>query len=84
MTNLDLMKRVQELCHVMQIAHMINQLSELSSRQSRVLELRVFGGMSVAEAAQTLEVSERTVKGDWKVAKAWLRRELRNPGDSVS
>ena len=51
-------------------------LAELSERQSRVVELRFFGGLSVEETAYALSVSERTVKGDWRVAKAWLAREL--------
>ncbi len=52
------------------------ELAELSERQSRVVELRFFGGLSVEETAYTLCVSERTVKGDWRVAKAWLRKRL--------
>ncbi len=51
-------------------------LAALSDRQSRVVELRFFGGLSVEETAYTLSVSERTVKGDWRVAKAWLRKRL--------
>jgi RNA polymerase sigma factor (TIGR02999 family) len=51
-------------------------LSELSSRQCDVVELRFFGGLSVRETAYVLGVSERTVKQDWKMAKAWLFREL--------
>jgi RNA polymerase sigma factor (TIGR02999 family) len=54
----------------------LEKLSRESPRQSRVVELRYFGGLSVEEAARALEVSESTVKGDWRVAKAWLAREL--------
>ena len=54
----------------------MRELAELSDRQSRVVELRFFGGLSVEETAYTLGVSERTVKGDWRVAKAWLRKRL--------
>ena len=45
-------------------------------RQSRVVELRYFGGLDIDETAEVLEVSPRTVKRDWRVAKLWLRREL--------
>ncbi len=54
----------------------MKELAALSNRQSRVVELRFFGGLSVEETAYTLGVSERTVKGDWRMAKAWLRRRL--------
>jgi DNA-directed RNA polymerase specialized sigma24 family protein len=47
-------------------------------RKSRVVELRFFGGLSVEETASVLNVSAETVMRDWRVAKAWLFRELRN------
>ena len=54
----------------------LNRLSEIDPQQGRVVELRFFSGLSVEETAKVLDVSERTVKRDWNVAKAWLRREL--------
>jgi RNA polymerase sigma-70 factor (ECF subfamily) len=54
----------------------LERLARNSPRQSRVVELRFFGGLSVEETAQVLDVSPSTVKGDWRVAKAWLAREL--------
>lgn len=54
----------------------MKELAALSNRQSRVVELRFFGGLSVEETAYTLGVSERTAKGDWRIAKAWLRKRL--------
>jgi len=54
----------------------MGRLAELDERQARVVELRYFGGLSVAEAAEVLGVSERTVKSDWQVARLWLHREL--------
>lgn len=54
----------------------LDRLAALNSRQARVVELRYFGGMTVEEAAQVLGVSPKTVKRDWSVARAWLRREL--------
>jgi RNA polymerase sigma factor (TIGR02999 family) len=54
----------------------LEKLDERSPRQCRVVELRFFGGLSVAQTAQLLETSASTVKDDWRVAKAWLAREL--------
>ena len=54
----------------------LGQLHELHERQARVVELRFFGGLSVEETAKVLETSPRTVKGDWRVARAWLHDRL--------
>lgn len=54
----------------------LERLSALSRRQGQVVEMRFFGGLSVEETAELLEVSVRSVKNDWTVARAWLRREL--------
>lgn len=51
-------------------------LAVLDPRQARVVELRYFGGMTVEETAEVLEVSPATVKLDWSLARAWLLREL--------
>ena len=56
------------------------RLAEESPRQSKVVELRLFAGMLVEEIAHVLGVSDRTVKQDWKVARAWLATELRPGG----
>ena len=55
-------------------------LATMDERKSRVIELRFFGGLSVEETANVLEVSPDTVMRDWKLAKAWLMRELRGEG----
>jgi RNA polymerase sigma factor (TIGR02999 family) len=52
------------------------QLAELDCRQSQIVELRFFGGLTEEEAAVVLGVSTRTVKRDWRLAKAWLYQEL--------
>ena len=57
------------------------KLEALDERQSRIVELRYFGGLSTEETAAVLEVSEATVKRDWRVAKLWLRRELDREAD---
>jgi RNA polymerase sigma factor (TIGR02999 family) len=54
----------------------LNQLSQMSPRQSRIVELRFFGGLSIAETAEFLEVSPATVEREWAVARAWLYREI--------
>ena len=58
----------------------LTRLAAIHERQAHVVELRFFGGLSVEEAAAALGVSERTVKGDWKVARAWLRSEISSAG----
>jgi RNA polymerase sigma factor (TIGR02999 family) len=51
----------------------LKELSEIDPRQSQIVELRFFGGLSIEEAAQVLDVSPGTVMRDWTLAKAWLR-----------
>lgn len=57
----------------------LQRLAAFDDRKSRVVELRFFGGLSVGETAEALEISPETVMRDWKFAKAWLLREL-DPG----
>ena len=54
----------------------LTALSKIDPRKSRVVELRFFGGLSVAETAEILEISEETVTRDWRFAKTWLFRAL--------
>jgi RNA polymerase sigma-70 factor, ECF subfamily len=54
----------------------LNTLAEIDSRKASVIELRFFGGLSVDEAAEILKISPQSVMRDWKLAKAWLTREL--------
>jgi len=54
----------------------LNQLASVDTRKSEVVELKFFGGLTVDEIAATLKVSPETVMRDWKLAKAWLLREL--------
>lgn len=54
----------------------LDSLTAIDPRKGRVFELRYFGGMSVDEAAEALKVSPATVTRDWRMARAWLRREL--------
>ena len=55
----------------------LEALAKFDERKSRVIEMRFFGGLSVEETAAVLNVSPATVMGDWRLAKAWLKREMR-------
>lgn len=54
----------------------LERLEAIDDRQSRIVELRFFGGLTVEEAAEVLQVSPATVKSDWRMARAWLFGEL--------
>jgi RNA polymerase sigma-70 factor (ECF subfamily) len=54
----------------------LERLTAIDPRRARVVELRFFGGLTVEEIAEILAVGPRTVDRDWRVARAWLRREL--------
>jgi RNA polymerase sigma-70 factor (ECF subfamily) len=58
----------------------LKRLAELSPRQSRTVDLRFFGGLTIEEIAQIEGVSPRTVKQDWKLARAWIHREIARTG----
>ncbi len=60
----------------------LKTLEAIDPRKSQVIELRFFGGLSVQETAEVLRVSEDTVHRDWRLAKSWLRRELRQEASS--
>jgi len=62
---------------VIELDEALNRLAEVDAQHARVVELRFFGGLSIEEAAEVLDVSPATVKRNWNVAKAWLARELR-------
>lgn len=57
-------------------------LEKLDKRQARIVELRFFGGLTIEETAHTLKISPTTVKNEWTVAKAWLRREISRKRDA--
>ena len=62
----------------------LENLTAIDPRKGRVFELRYFGGMSVEEAADALKVSPTTVARDWRMAKAWLRREITPRGQHAT
>ena len=61
---------------MLEVDRALNALAKVDMRKSQVVELRFFGGLSVEETAEVLKVSPDTVVRDWKLAKAWLLREL--------
>jgi RNA polymerase sigma factor (TIGR02999 family) len=54
----------------------LNELAKMSPRQSRIVELKFFGGLRIEEVSEVLGVSSATVERDWAVARAWLHREI--------
>jgi RNA polymerase sigma-70 factor (ECF subfamily) len=54
----------------------LERLAELDERQARIVELRYFAGLNIEDTAEALRISPATVKREWAVARAWLRREL--------
>jgi RNA polymerase sigma factor (TIGR02999 family) len=65
-----------KLDDVLEIDAALNRLREWDPRQCKIVELRFFAGLTEDEVAEVLDLSPRTVKRDWKVAKAWLHGEL--------
>jgi RNA polymerase sigma-70 factor, ECF subfamily len=75
-SDLDAPAAPQQEIDLLALDDALTRLATLSPRQARVVELRFFGGMEVPDVARILGVSEGTVKGDWRLARAWLEREL--------
>ena len=65
--------RAEEL---LDLDHALERLAVVDERQVRIVECRFFGGMSIEETAEALQLSPATVKRDWTLARAWLNREL--------
>lgn len=61
---------------ILALEEALERLAEIDPRKSRTVELRFFGGLSNHEVATVLDTSEPTVERDWRMAKAWLRREI--------
>jgi RNA polymerase sigma-70 factor, ECF subfamily len=61
---------------VLAVDEALTRLAALSAQQASIAELRYFGGLSVEEAAEALDISPRTVKREWAAAKAWLHTQL--------
>jgi RNA polymerase sigma factor (TIGR02999 family) len=63
---------------VLAVHQALKRLEKRDERQARVVECRFFGGLTIDETAETLDISPATVGRDWRVARAWLNRELTN------
>jgi RNA polymerase sigma-70 factor (ECF subfamily) len=68
-----------QMMDVIAVDEALARLEALSPRQARIVEMRCLLGMSVVEAAEALDVSPRTVHAEWRLARAWLIRELAAP-----
>jgi RNA polymerase sigma factor (TIGR02999 family) len=66
----------QPAADVLALHDVLNRLAEIDPDQSRIVELRFFGGLTIEETAEVMQVSHSTVEREWKIAKAWLKREL--------
>lgn len=64
--------------NLLELDEALNRLAEFDAQQARIVELRYFSGLSLEETAEALNISVATVKRDWNMAKAWLRKELSN------
>lgn len=69
---------------VVKLDEALTRLSHFDERQSRIVELRFFGGLSIEETAKLLGISPKTVKRDWAVAKVWLHIELKASDGNLS
>jgi RNA polymerase sigma factor (sigma-70 family) len=65
---------------VLELDEALRGLAELDPRKATLVELRWFGGLSIEEAAEVMEISSATAKREWRTARAWLRRELSPDG----
>jgi RNA polymerase sigma factor (TIGR02999 family) len=65
---------LQDSEDVLAVDEALKSLEQLDARQAKIVELRYFGGLTVTEVAERLNLSKRTVEADWTMAKAWLRR----------
>ena len=61
----------------------LNELAKLDAQQSRIVELRFFGGLTIEESAEVLKITPGTVRYDWRMARAWLHRALSTTDSSL-
>ena len=66
----------QQAVNLVALEDALKRLASIEARQSEIVELRFFGGLSVEETAEVLKVSQRTVMREWNFARAWLRKEM--------
>jgi len=82
--NLDEIPAAGRSAELVALDDALNALAQIDPRKARVIELRFFGGLSVEETARVVGVSPQSVLRDWKLARVWLKREMRqNAGRSA-
>ena len=62
--------------NLLKLDEALNELAKIDPRQSRIVELRYFGGLTIEETAEVISVSPATVKREWMMARAWLHQEI--------
>ena len=80
--NLDAQQSSTSEIDIIALDEALDRLEELAPRQSRIVELRFFAGLTIEETAALLGVSTSLVKDDWRMAKTWLYRQLKPVGGS--
>ena len=75
---------ISNIDDVLAVDEALHRLAEVSDTQAKLVELRYFAGMTVAEVAEAMGMSKRLVEKQWTFAKAWLRRELSKGDDDES
>lgn len=68
----------QQAANVVAVDEALQRLEAIDARQSRIVELRFFGGLSIDETAESLKISPGTVMRDWTFARAWLKSQMKN------
>jgi RNA polymerase sigma-70 factor (ECF subfamily) len=74
----------EKSAELLKLDESLERLAKLDARQSKIVELRFFGGLTVEETAHVLGISPKTVKRDWSVAKAWLHGDLKQGHGNVT
>ena len=69
----------EQSTNLLVLDRLLERLSVLDPRESRIVELRFFGGLSVEETAEAMGISATTVKREWSIARKWLLREMQKP-----
>ena len=75
--NEDVAPAIAQTEDLLELDDALQKLAALAPRQADVVVMRFFGGLTVSETAEALDVSKRTIEAEWTMAKAWLKRELR-------
>ena len=78
LTDTCLLAKNRQEINLSDLDHALNKLKQLDPRQAVIVEMRYFGGLNVDQTAEALDISPRTVKREWAVARAWLHGELKS------